>query len=78
MNWVGDVYDSVGGGIGRVEHGNYAVVDVSAWLFLDKAQHHRLGVRLENAFDADYDTADHRVRRDSDGTSYGAATVVPR
>jgi len=73
MNWVGKVYDSVGGGIGRVQHGNYAVVDIAGWAFLDAAQHHRLGVRLENAFDTDYATRLTRVRRDADGTSYAAA-----
>jgi vitamin B12 transporter len=72
MNWVGNVYDSVGGGVGRVEHGNYALFDLSGWAFIDKAQHHRLGVRLENAFDTGYATRITRVRRDSDGTSYGA------
>ena len=72
VNWVGDVFDSVAGGIGRVEHGNYAVVDLSAWAFVDDAQRHRLGVRLENAFDADYATRITRVRRDLDGSSYAA------
>ena len=74
MNWVGDVFDSVAGGIGRVEHGNYVLFDLSAWAFIDKAQHHRIGVRLENAFDADYDTGVIRVRRDVGGTSYPAGT----
>ena len=74
MNWVGDVFDSVGGGIGRFEHGNYVVADLAAWAFIDKAQHHRIGLRLENAFDADYDTRIIRVRRDIDGTSYPAGT----
>jgi vitamin B12 transporter len=74
MNWVGDVFDSVGGGIGRVEHGNYLLADISGWAFIDKAQHHRIGVRLENAFDADYATGIIRVRRDVDGSSYPAAT----
>ena len=64
VNWVGDVYDVAGGGIGRVNHGNYAVVDLSGYVYLDAAQHHRLGVRIENAFDADYDTRIIRVRRD--------------
>ena len=49
------------------------VADIAGWVFLDEAQHHRLGVRLENAFDADYATRITRVRRDSDGTSYPAA-----
>lgn len=72
VNWVGDVHDAVAGGIGRVEHGNYAVVDLAAWGFLDAEQRHRLGVRLENAFDADYATRITRVRRDIDGSSYPA------
>ncbi len=74
LNWVGDVYDVAGGGIGRVEHGHYAVLDLSAWAFLDAAQHHRLGLRLENALDAEYDTRIVRVRRDVGGTSYPAGT----
>ncbi len=72
VNYVGDVYDSVSGGIGRVEHGNYAVVDLSAYAYLDRDQRHRLGIRLENLFDTDYATRITRVRRDSDGSSYAA------
>lgn len=72
VNWVGDVFDQVAGGIGRVEHGNYAVIDLSAWAFLDAGQRHRLGVRLENAFDADYATRITRVRRDVTNASYAA------
>lgn len=74
MNWVGDVFDSVGGGIGRVQHGNYLVADLAAWAFVDKAHHHRIGVRLENAFDTDYASGVIRVRRDIVGTSYPAET----
>jgi len=72
VNYVGDVFDVVGGGVGRLEHGNYAVVDLSAWAFLDADQRHRLGVRLENLFDEEYATRVTRVRRDADGSSYGA------
>jgi vitamin B12 transporter len=72
LNWVGQVYSSVAGGIGRVQHGNYAVVDLAAWIFADKAQHHRLGVRLQNALDAEYATRIVRVRRDADDSSYAA------
>lgn len=71
LNWVGDVYDSVPGGIGRVEHGNYAVLD-PADAFLDPAQRHRIGVRLENALDADYVTRITRVRTDTTNLSYPA------
>ena len=72
VNYVGDVFDSVSGGIGRVEHGNYAVVDLSAFAYLDRDQRHRIGVRLENLFDADYATRITRVRRNADGSSYAA------
>ncbi|MXO60296.1 TonB-dependent receptor [Altererythrobacter salegens] len=72
MNWVGKIYDSVGGGIGRVQHGDYAVVDLAGWFFVDSAHNHRLGVRLENLFDTDYATRITRVRRDADGSSYPA------
>lgn len=74
MNWVGKVYDAVGGGIGRINHGNYAVFDLAGWAYLDEGHHHRLGVRLENALDADYSTRVIRVRRDVGGTSYPAGT----
>jgi hypothetical protein len=73
-NWVGDVFDVAGGGIGRVEHGNYVVADLSAFAFIDAGHHHRVGVRVENAFDAEYDTRIVRVRRDLDGSSYPAGT----
>jgi vitamin B12 transporter len=75
VNWVGKVYDSVSGGIGRVEHGNYAVVDLSAWAFVDADRCHRLGLRLENAFDADYATRITRVRRDITNASYAAENL---
>jgi vitamin B12 transporter len=72
FNWVGDVYSNVAGGIGRVEHGNYALLDLSAWAFLDAAQRHRVGLRLENAFDTDYATRATRFRRDVTNASYAA------
>jgi vitamin B12 transporter len=79
LNKVGDAYDSVSGGIGLVEHGNYTVADIGAHWFIDAEHRHRLGLRLENAFDEDYATSVVRVRRDSDGTSYPAGNVgVPR
>jgi vitamin B12 transporter len=70
LNWVGDVYSNVAGGIGRVEHGNYAVLDLSAWAFLDRGQRHRIGVRLENALDTDYASRVTRFRRDITAESY--------
>lgn len=53
--WVGDVYQTVSG-FGRVNYGDYAVVDLAAHVFLDKARRHRVTARLENAFDEDYAT----------------------
>ncbi len=77
VNHVGDVFDTVGGGVGRVEHGNYTVLDLAASYTL--AERHRIGVRLENVFDEEYDTRVVRVRRDIDGSSYGAGTLgLPR
>jgi vitamin B12 transporter len=58
--------------VGRVNHGNYAVVDLSAWAFLDRDRRHRVGLRLENAFDADYDTTVTRAREDVTNVSYAA------
>ena len=55
-----------------MQHGNYAVIDLSAYAFVDQAQRHRLGVRIENAFDGDYATRITRVRRDVTNLSYAA------
>jgi hypothetical protein len=62
---VGDVFDSVGGGIGRVEHGNYAVIDLAGSYVV--AERHRIGLRLENVLDEEHDTSITRLRRDLDG-----------
>lgn len=70
LNWVGDLYDSVPGGIGRVEHGNYLIADISGFLFLDRDQHHRLGFRVENLFDKQYATRISRQREDITNVSY--------
>ncbi|HEY8519662.1 MAG TPA: TonB-dependent receptor [Gammaproteobacteria bacterium] len=67
---VGDVYDVVGSGIGRREHGGYTVIDLSGAYYLDAARRHRLGVRLENALDETYATSLGRGFRDLDGSPY--------
>lgn len=67
---VGDIYDSVSGGIGRVEHGNYTVLDLGAAYYLGDDRSHRLNVRLENALDEDYAASLGRAFMDSDGSSY--------
>jgi vitamin B12 transporter len=53
--WVGDVYQTVSG-FGRVNYGDYVVVDLAAYVFLDKDRRHRVTARLENALDEDYAT----------------------
>jgi vitamin B12 transporter len=75
LNWVGDVYSELGNGIGRINHGNYAVVDLALWGFVDAAHRHRLGLRLENAFDHKYATRISQVREDVTGTPYAAWNV---
>ena len=76
---IGDLYDSVSGGIGRVEHGNYTVVDIGAAWYLGSDRQHRLGVRLENAFDEDYGSSLGRAFRDTDGSSYAYTNLgTPR
>jgi vitamin B12 transporter len=67
---VGDVFDTVGGGIGRIEHGGYTVIDLSAAYYLDSGRRHRLGARLENALDEEYATSLGRGRYDIDDSSY--------
>jgi vitamin B12 transporter len=71
LNWVGDLNANVAG-VGRVNYGNYAVLDLSAFAFLDDDQRHRINVRLENALDADYDSSVTRVRTDVTNISYAA------
>jgi outer membrane cobalamin receptor len=55
--YVGDQTDPDVNGFGAQSFGDYSVVNVGAHLFVDPArQRHRLGLRLENAFDAEYST----------------------
>jgi vitamin B12 transporter len=67
---VGDVHDTVGGGIGRIEHGGYTVVDLAAAYYVDTDRRHRIGARLENVLDEEYATSLGRAFRDVDGSSY--------
>ncbi len=79
INRVGDLYDSVSGGIGRVEHGNYTVVDLGAAYYLGEDRKHRVSLRLENALDEDYGSSLGRAFRDADGTSYAYTNLgTPR
>ncbi len=55
VNWVGDVY-ATPAGFARRNYGNYALVDLASYFYLDQARTHRLGVTVENLFDKDYAT----------------------
>jgi vitamin B12 transporter len=67
---VGDVFDVVASGVGRVDHGDYTVVDVGAGFYFDDDRRHRLGLRLENLFDEDYAASMGRGRRDLNNAAY--------
>ena len=43
-------------GFGSQNYGDYTVVDLTAHMFIDAAQKHKLTARLENAFDENYAT----------------------
>lgn len=77
VNWVGDVYDNLPSGIGRVNRGNYAVVDLTAYVGIGDMG--RLSAKLENALDEDYSVLTRRYFRDSGGPAYvGHFRGVPR
>jgi vitamin B12 transporter len=66
VSWVGKVYDFVASGFGAQQRGDYAVVDLAAWLKLGPTGG-RLTARLENALDEDYSTHLSRATRDAGG-----------
>lgn len=74
---VGEVFDVPHSSLGRVAYGDYTVADVSAGFYLDPDRRHRIGVRLENAFDEEYTTALVVGRRDSNNARYTAGYVGP-
>jgi outer membrane cobalamin receptor len=55
VNWVGNVYSSPAG-FGRRNYGNYAVVDLGAYFYVDERRKQRFGVNIENLFDQGYAT----------------------
>jgi vitamin B12 transporter len=67
---VGDVWDSVSGGIGRVEHGNYTVIDLTGGYRFGSDGRQRIGIRIENATDETYASSLGRAFVDADGSSY--------
>jgi vitamin B12 transporter len=76
LNHVGDVRTSVGDDL--VAYGDYTIVDVTTRYYFDDARHHRVGLRLENAFDEEYGRP-QRGRLDSDDSGFTALAVgTPR
>ena len=67
---VGDLYDSVSGGFGRMEHGGYTVLDLGAAYRFGGGDRHRIGIRLENALDEEYASSLGRGFMDVGGGSY--------
>lgn len=53
--WTGDVYQTVAA-LGRVNYGDYVVLDLAGYVYLDAGRRHRVTARLENVFDEDYAT----------------------
>jgi vitamin B12 transporter len=52
--WVGELADQAQSGLGRVEHGDFAVFDLTGRWYLDPERKHKLSVRVENLFDEEY------------------------
>jgi outer membrane cobalamin receptor len=68
MNHVGDVFRNLG--IGRQEFGGYTTVDLGARVFLGAQANHRIGLRLENAFDEEYAARMRQTTPDGGGSAY--------
>ena len=76
---VGDLYDSVSGGIGRMEHGGYTVLDLGGAYRFGDGNRQRIGIRLENALDEEYASSLGRGFLDVGGGSYPYANLgTPR
>ena len=69
--YVDDVYSDVGGFFpdgSFVEHGSYAVVDISGYYEFGGNRQHRVVARIENLFDEDYATSVRTATADAGGT----------
>jgi outer membrane receptor protein involved in Fe transport len=67
---VGDLSDTLGGGVGRIDYGNYTVLNLGTRLFLDDAHQHRIGLNINNLTDEGYASHLSRGTSDSTGASY--------
>lgn len=78
VNWVGNVYQSVGA-FGRRNYGNYFTLNLAARYFVDAARRHRIGVNLQNVFDEEYATRLSSAQRDDGSGAFIAERLgVPR
>jgi outer membrane cobalamin receptor len=55
VNWIGNVY-ATASGFGRRNYGNYAVVDLGAFLYPDVGRKHRVGINVENLLNKNFAT----------------------
>ncbi len=69
FRYLGDVYDTLSGGIGRREYGSYAVLDVGARIFLDGERRHRISANVDNVLGRFYASRVTRGTSDT-GASY--------
>lgn len=53
VDWVGDIYSTLPV-FGRLNYGNYALVNLGFHLYPDSGRKHRFGVNVENLFNKDY------------------------
>lgn len=73
--WVGELADNAPSGLGRVDIGDYVLVDANARWYLDADRKHRLGFRIENLFDEEYFSQAGRGFVDVTGTPYYAPSL---
>ncbi len=59
----------------RINYGDFFVADLNGRWFLDADRKHRLGFRVENLFDEEYDSSLIRVVPDGGGTPYAAGNL---
>ena len=78
VNHVGSVTDQVSGGFGPVQHGNYTVLDVNAFVTFGPGDHHKLIASIQNVADEDYFTRLSRATRDTGGSYIVHSRGVPR
>jgi len=67
VNWVGDVWTTATG-FGRLNYGNYAIVDAGIHVFTDRERRHRIGFNVENLFDKEYATRGFQSAARDDGS----------